>query len=355
MAQMREPVLRANLAPYTRLFRRIFQGAGTPSSVAVRQDILCPEETSTTRLPVYLNGQLERVTSSTGHQSLKAEIDGMLASTATHAPTIAYHIKDAILYDGSVYAKNMRYYLAPRNITNPRSEIRHFKIAGLASTAVGQSYFGHWLRDDCIQYLLAEQTGSPICARPPAEFHHQTAYADYFRQDWTPVDRAIVDDLIIYQDFAQNSLKRARYELLSKRIAEAFPAAGTREKLVYLRRGATGAARLVQNETSLLDVLQKRGFDVIDVSAPAQEILRDLRQAKLVVSVEGSQITHCAFALEPGCALLVLQPPDRFTAVHRHWTSWRGIRFGFVVGQKDDSGYLFSPDEILKTAELLLQ
>src|ERR1700675_914047 len=101
--------LRVGLAPYARFLRRIFQGTGTASSVAVRQEILCPEETTATTPPVYLAGQLERATAGTGHQPLKVEIGSMLATTYTHAPTIAYHIKDAILCDGSIYAKNMRH------------------------------------------------------------------------------------------------------------------------------------------------------------------------------------------------------------------------------------------------------
>ena len=56
-------------------------------------------------------------------------------------------------------------------------------------------------------------------------------------------------------------------------------------------------------------------------------ILKTLLQAKLVVSMEGSHVSHCCFTLKENCGLLVLQPSDRFSAVHRHWAARRKDEF----------------------------
>ncbi len=84
------------------------------------------------------------------------------------------------------------------------------------------------------------------------------------------------------------------------------------------------------------------------------EIIPPLLRAKLVISIEGSHVGHCVYALDSGCGLLLLQPSDRFTAIHRHWTECVGVGLGFVVGEKSGNEYVFRTEEILRTAGLLL-
>jgi hypothetical protein len=340
--------------PYRRLLKRLFAGQGTPERVAFQKDILCPEETSPARPPVYEPEQLSRITGGTEHQPVENENSSMLAATYTHAPTIAYHIRDAVVYEGSIYAGNMRYCISDRSLSQQASDVRHIEQAALASSAVGCQYFGHWLRDDCVQYPLAEQTGTPICMTGELS-SHQKSYAAYFGQDWSPTSAAVIDHLVIYQDYGQNSLKRSRYHELSDRLSRAFPLPQRRDGLIFLRRGQTGVLRTIENEDELLAALTGHGFEIVDVvESELARIVERLRTARLVVSIEGSQITHCTFTLARGCGLLVLEPPDRFTAVHRHWAECWGIRFGFVVGEKSASGYRFSSSEILWVAERLL-
>jgi capsular polysaccharide biosynthesis protein len=340
-------------APYLRLAQRIVRGPGTLESIASDREVLCPEETTENEPPIFLPGQLERVTSGTEHQPLQAEIQSMLTSAYTNRASIAYHIREAAVLDGSVYVKNFRHFIADNKLFKRGEEPRYFKAAGLASTTVGLRYFGHWLRDDCLQYLLAEQTGAALSFSTPA-WNHKAKYAAYFGQDWTSTDRAVVDDLVIYQDFAQNSLKLQRYDLLSEKIRATFPGPTSRNKLVFLRRGETGTARLIFDEETLVDFLAKNGFVILDLATDDLDlILRTLLQARLLVSMEGSHVTHCCFTLAQNCGLLVLQPSDRFTAVHRHWAARVHVQFGFVVGVAAASGYKFSDSEILQTVDLM--
>lgn len=341
------------IAPYERLVWRIFQGPGTVASIAEDREVLCPAQTTATVPPVYLDGQLERITGGTGHIPLSDEIESMLTPHYTHAPTIAYHLRKAVLHDGSIYVKSMRHFIAER--TGRKAPAHYIRKAGLASSAVGYTYFGHWLRDDCCQYLLAEKAGQPICLLQPTKFEHRQSYAARLQQQWAPVDYAVIDELTIYQDFAQNSLKRERYGILFDRLAKAFSGPAVRDRLIYLRRGSTGIARLVKDEPELIEILVRKGFEVLDVTAPVDQIVPTLRRAKLVVSMEGSHIAHCTYSLEQGCGLVLLQPADRFTAVHRHWTECVGIRLGFVVGRADAGGYAFDAEEILKTVDLMAE
>jgi capsular polysaccharide biosynthesis protein len=121
-----------------------------------------------------------------------------------------------------------------------------------------------------------------------------------------------------------------------------------------LRRGNTGAPRLVRNEDEIVTRLIKRGFVVIDVGSDTLgHLIGTLFNAKIVVSMEGSHIAHCIYSSPKNSALLVLQPSDRFASIHRSWSASSGLRFGFVVGSRSDAGYYFPVSDILRTIDLL--
>src|SRR5262249_10362059 len=148
-------------------------------------------------------------------------------------------------------------------------------------------FFGHWLLDDCTKYLLAEEIGNPLCLRMPP-YGHLQQYESYFGQDWRPTDRAYIDHLVIFQDFAQNSFKRKRYKILRDRLQAHFTRSAP-QNLVYLKRGTTGVRRIIQNEDEIIDGLLKRGFLVLDIATHRLEhIIERLSNAKIVVSLEGS-------------------------------------------------------------------
>jgi hypothetical protein len=345
--------------PYVRLVKRLFSGPGSLETIAYRQDILCPEETSTFRPAVFLPGQIDRVkdfkaTDSVVMTTKETEIAGAISTTVTNAPTIVYHIKDATLFDGSFYVGHFKHPIADRSLFDLAThESYHLKTGALASTYLGTKYFGHWLADDCTKYLLAEELGPPLCLRGPA-FSHRQQYQAYFGQDWTPIDRTRIDHLVVFQDFSQNSSKRKRYRVLRDRIKAHFPS-NARGRCIYLKRGQLGVPRAIQNEDEIVDALRKRDFVIVDVASDSLDhIIGTLVNAKIVVSMEGSHITHCTFTSPENSGLIVLQPPDRFSAVHRGWSECLGVRFGFVVGVVGDAGYYFSVSDILLTIDLML-
>ena len=129
---------------------------------------------------------------------------------------------------------------------------------------IGTQFFGHWLTDDCTQYSLAEDYGTPLCLPRPT-YRDQAAYEAYLQQNWTPTSSARVKNLIVFQDFSQNNHKKRRYKVLSDRSQARFIKRDL-SSLVYLKRGSTGVSRPVANEDQLVDELSKRGFTVADSS-----------------------------------------------------------------------------------------
>src|SRR5262249_51543014 len=157
-----------------------------------------------------------------------------------------------------------------------------------------------------------------LCLRMSSStFGHRQKYQTYFAQDWTPTDRARIDHLVMFQDFPQNSLKRKRYQTLRERIKAHYRPSG-RDTYVYLRRGQTGVVRTIQNEEEIIDALVRRGFQVVDITIDSlDQIIETLRNAKIVISLEGSHLAHWIFASPEKSGLLVMQPADRFIALQR--------------------------------------
>lgn len=348
---MRLPI---RLAAGLQSFLSAVPGPTALEEEASRQDVLAPAARETLRPAIYLPGQIDRVTGTRTHYTVESAVRAAVATTITHPATIAYHFKRAILLDGVIHVGRHRHRLSESRLPGCSGEERHLTAAALASSAMGSKYFGHWLRDDCAQYFLAEAAGTCLCTRRP-EFRHAGDYEAAFGQDWTPIDRARIDHLVIFNDYAQNGLKRARYEVLRARLRARYRA---REGLrwVYLRRGPSGEPREIENEREIAEALTRLGFATVDVhEAGMQEIVEALMGAEAVVSMEGSHVAHCAFACPETCALLVLQPADRFSPNHRGWTQCLGMRFGFVVGRRGERGYRFSALEIGQTLDRMLK
>jgi hypothetical protein len=353
-------LLPIEFTPHVNYIRRNLFGNIPLKSIAYRQEVLCREEPVKAWPAVFLHGQPDRITGTDPGSTVELEVSIATSEILRPAPTIAHYIKDAILVDGSIYQGRFKSFIASRSLyklppANP--EPCRFKTVGLASSHFGSRYFGHWLIDDCIQYRLAEQHGHPLCLRGPIFPKHRKTYQSYLGQNWTPIDRALIEDLIVYQDFhwgtPQDSVRGAQINAMRERARARLPSGGARS-LVYLRRGATGTRRPVQNEQELLGALTRHGFTSLDIDPNnLEQALTVLANAKIVVSVEGSQATHCAYSIPENSGLILLEPPDRFLSFHRGWTASAGVRFGFVVGSSDEKGYSFSPSEVLQTVELM--
>jgi hypothetical protein len=337
---------------YRRHFNRLFAGPGTLEEAAYWREIIYPEESVTYLPAIHLDGQIERVTGSPSESTKAREIESVMRLKGRHAPTIAYHFRDVALVDGSVYSNTMKFFVRDLEASSPIEPI-DLDRAALVSSYYGVRYFGHWLRDDCTLQLLARDLDlPPLCLPGPAGLHIE-GYTSLFDQSWTPTVRAYIKHLAIFSDHDQNGLRRQRYERLRDTVAARYPR-GNLRSFVYLKRGADGVRRAIRNEDEIIRMLAASGFTVLDTaSTPLEELLGTLVNARIVVSLEGSHIAHCVYAMPSDSGLLVLEPADRFSANQRLWTDCLGIRSGFVVGTPNETGYEFDPTEIRRTIDLL--
>ncbi len=337
-----------------RNIRRLFRGPGTMQTTAYETEILCPEENSDLSPAIFIPSQIEKIVGTPSESTVANEIEYVTRSKAIHAATIAYHIRNAVLLKGSIYSGNLRHQIMDEPDVRGQPTI-YFKTAALASTWCGTKYFGHWLKDDCVQYLLAEKYGQPLAVTNTPFSKHMNLYSGYLNQSWAQTSRARIDHLVAYQDFGQNSLKKHRYAILQSRLELQFSNPGNSSTLVYLKRGHTGQSRLIQNEAEIIEVLDKKGFSFVDVAHDELEhIITSLMHAQIVVSVEGSHMCHCWFPPNANRGVIALEPPDRFTAVQRDWAHCMSAKFGFVVGDKRHNETYFSPSDILRTTDLMM-
>ncbi len=316
--------------------------------------MLCPSEESEFFPSIFLRGQIEKITGTQPGVSLKGQLDQATRRTVQHAPTIAYHIKDAVLVDGCIYAQRMKFVVGDKSVAED-NRFKQLGAAAICSSAVGNTYFGHWLTDDVLTYMLAERYSKPICYSPIFPKMHKSIYERLFQQDWTPTDRAHIEHLILFKDFAQTSLKKRRQIELRGKVLERFAPSNSRN-LIYLKRGNTGTQRSIANEPEIIEDLSKRGFVILDVETDSLDrILSHLVSAKMVISIEGSQTCHGAYSLPKDSGLLLLQPPGRFLVSQRGWSENIGVRFGFVVGDPKENSTYFSVLDILKTVDLFFK
>ena len=88
---------------------------------------------------------------------------------------------------------------------------------------LGTKHFGHWLCDDALTYLLANSYGTPVCYSQSYASNHKPIYAKYFDQDWSPIDRSVIEHLIVFQDYGQTSLKKKRQLELRSKVEMLYP------------------------------------------------------------------------------------------------------------------------------------
>jgi capsular polysaccharide biosynthesis protein len=342
-----------HIAPVQRAIRRIVSGAGSVQEVASSRDVLCEAEISEQAQAIFLPSQFDRITGTfygTTRELIEREIKVATRREVVHDQTVAYRLTDVAVFDGCIYARNLKLFISSghRSVAKPV----YLDYAALVSSAVGCRYFGHWLLDDCVQYLLAERVGASSLCIPQPDYPHQPIYAETFDQRWVPISRCRVGELTVFQDYAQNSLKRKRYEFLRAKVAKRFV---TRRSgsMIYLRRGLSGTNRAIENEAEIETELARRGFVILDVSNKLEELVPSLMAADLIVSVEGSHLAHFLYSISLEGGILVLQPPERFNMVYRGPASCLGMKFGFVIGRKAANSTRFCIREILETIDLM--
>ena len=326
------------------------------AEAAVKVELIQPEERGPTPQVYVLPGQIDRARRGVdGHSTLEEELTPFRSEYWTHAPVIRYTLQDCVVHTHGVEFLGGRISKAGGQRLKPRSKpVESVHKAVYCMTPVAHQYFGHWLRDACATALLA-RPGEEVLLDTRSDWPHAAQYVDAFMLQTRDATKALhVQELTVYQDFSQGSSKRARYDELRQRAAACFGKPDGRGQPVYLKRGHTGAGRIIHNEDAVIRHLEGMGFSVLDVaSLTAKELYLGLAASSVVVSIEGSHLNHIYMSMSKGGSLLVLMPSDRFSAMHYGVSAALDIRFGFLMAEARQSGYHVDLDELTRTLTLM--
>lgn len=331
---------------------------GPLSDLAHETIEVAPEETAPTQPAIYPDGAMDKITGLSPWRSWPDENELITGAPRHHVATKAFVVDDVIISGPFVYKGAARYDpgYGEARLWQPSVETRKFDEAVLVSSYAGSRFFGPFLKDSLPQELLPDDGAQKIAMRT-RPYDHEAGYRALFDLPAPPlVERARVRRLTYYQDFGQNAGKAARYQMLHDRLRANAQQGDRRSPVgVYLKRGQTGETRILANESALERCLADIGFDIIEPAhLEADEIARRTLDAPIVVSVEGSHISHVSYSMAPTGTLLVLQPPDRFAMAFKEFTDCVGIRFAFVVCDPAKDGFEVDIDGLRRFMDRLM-
>lgn len=160
--------------------------------------MLCPSEEVDLGTAIFLDGQIERITGTAFETDVDVQIDSVKRRHVSHAPTLAYHFRDAIVYDGLVYSKRMRKFIGEQSVASNRKTFNLSHRGGMQWRIQAFRALDHRRLHDLSAregIWQASLSLDEFPARP-----HKGLYAQYFDQDRSPIDRARVDHLVVLQD-----------------------------------------------------------------------------------------------------------------------------------------------------------
>jgi capsular polysaccharide biosynthesis protein len=117
-----------------------------------------------------------------------------------------------------------------------------------------------------------------------------------------------------------------------------FPMSDPCGSRIYVSRGDS-PIRYVSNELEIRTMLeQDHGFETLVMSSLSlDEQVRAFREASVIVGAHGAAFAHLAFAPR-GAAFLELFQDGHFNHCYGHMAAIRGVRYGFLVGERDGLG-----------------
>lgn len=306
------------------------------------------------RPPVlYEPEQLGRIRACAFGEVVREKIAELEATSFAGQPPECYRLGESIVVGGTVITASSRHLLRTMSeLKSLRSELGYYESATFLNSMQGLHYFGHWLQDDCSLYELVRPAPTLLSVVRP-NWPDRYIYERAFGQTWTETAFAYVGDLTLWRDLDYTIGKAGRIKGLRAKLRQAFPARNP-GRIVYIGRGRHGEPRTMSNAAAFEDALRKAGVHVLEPGQGSEALIDALLDAELVIAIEGSQACHGLYALAEGGSFLILQPPERFYNPLREWAGMLSLRYGFVVGEKDDVSFHVDPSEVLRMVDRLL-
>ena len=314
---------------------------------------------------IALPGQYERVSKGAFNIEIAEEIAQLKGARREIGPTVRYVLDNVLLSHGIIQARGRRMlFNSTINFGPIQSPWAEYDEAVLRSSYVGCYFFGHWLADDCTTHLLAQQLGTPM-SMPTPPWPNRAGYLALFGQSYIELGRARVRRLVLYNDIAHNEHKASRFRALRARVASnnESRAAG---RIIYLMRGRGGAppvgsaayqssaGRRLLNEVEIVESLMRRGVIIVRPEMlTVPQLIAELLGARIVIGLEGSQLSHVLFTLHDKGGMLAIQPPDRLYNGYMDAVNVLGMRYGIVVGEQRQSGFHLPLGDLLRTIDIM--
>lgn len=350
--------MRLNVPMLARRMRRAAARQVPPiTALASESWELCPRERCDNPPACHLPGALERITRLSPWRSWETELELIRGGEGAHAGSTAHLLTGVELVDAHLYkgaAKSQPGFGAERWLVEPLA-VEEIPEANLVTSNEGSHFFGPLLQCDYpLELIAANHPGNIAMTTRPYE--HASGYRALLQLPAIACPRrARIGRLVVYTDFAQNSFKAARYRELRRRLREGVQPLGQADRRgVYLRRGGTGEPRELDNEPELMALLERLGFEIVEpAKLSAAEVAARTLHAPLVISVEGSHLSHVIYTLADRGTLLVLQPPDRFAMPYKEYTDAMDMRFAFLVGEPSGNRFRIPADDLRRMLDLL--
>jgi hypothetical protein len=302
---------------------------------------------------LYNKDHLHRVISCGFGATLEDEIEKLDATSFMESPLARYELGESLVVGGQIFSRNARYLMSVQSpLRALGSNVVEFKSASLANTMQGLHYFGHWLGDDCALYEALRGAPNILSMRRP-NWPDRHFYESAFGQTWNELDFFKVSELTIYRELGFNRDKADRLRLLRQKLRASGPRR-TGGQVAYISRGRLGENRNMSNLDAVVEAFSKAGIRIVEPGVDSITMIGELLDAAAIVAIEGSHACHAIYSLADKGAVLILQPPERFYNPHHEWARLLGMRYGFVVGEKDEVSFKIHPDEALRMVDRLL-
>jgi hypothetical protein len=150
-----------------------------------------------------------------------------------------------------------------------------------------------------------------------------------------------------------NTDKASRLCLLRQRLRAAVSVRNP-GRIVYISRGKFGVDRNMSNGEEVERAFSSAGIHIVEPGLDGHALMRELLDAEMIITIEGSQASHGVYTLADKGSLLILQPPERFYNPHHEWTRLLGMSYGITIGEKDGDRFRINPDEVFRMMDRLL-
>jgi len=348
-----------SIAPATsRVMNRLFGYRPLEESAHETVEV-CGAEEEGMRPAIHLPHELDRVT---GVHEFSAGIEDEIflatRNRVSHSETLAYRLRDLCLIDDQLCNfRSLKKLSFKKNRARCGAIAEISKTVAICSTAAGNDYFAHFLLDDLSTAMLAPDFGDAILGGAKAQrSEHIRDYRQVFSIDFAEANNIRLIEAWVFKDYAQNSHRRDRLLAMRQRIRSRFPVPTTGVAPAYIRRGASGNQRILENEPEIENILVGHGFKILDPeSMTVDQICQQLSGCPLVVGVEGSQLVHGLLNLADNGVLLCIQPAARFNSVYRGFTNTLGLSWGFAVAEGSSDRFHMPHDRLLATIDLAMR